>query len=846
MRRSLVLVLAAQVCAASGVAPLAHASEPMPRRAERVFSPGRSAASDDSSDSIALNPANLGFLPAYEVRYAGVRCTGTQKVGCGHALAVAAPIALGVSTGLRADYVVPPVGAGAAYGGIDYTWLTWAVAYSPSPSWSLGASIQRALSTNPLVDGLATASVGLSFRPDPHVALSLLARDFTRPTLAPLPGGEPLLDRSYVFAAALRPTGRRAFELGLDLRYLEGSTQDGSGQFIPRASVGVDVPGVGRARGDVEIAHLPSDARRGVVGTLGLELALGRATVGAGALFGSGLGASATDAEVGEFITASFAGNYAPGMPAAAHAVSLRIEQTPGSRGHVALLRKLWRISLDPQISGVRLDLRAEPASSWAHAEELADALRVLRARGKKTACSLEDAGGRSLYVCANADRTLMNPAGGLRYSGIKSTYFYLAGALDKLGVKAEFVRIGAHKSAPEQFTNAAASDVARADHEDLLREVEAVFVRNAAVGRRMSESRVREVSLAGPFVAQEAKDAGFVDGFAFDDELDRATRELVGKGTPVERYADEVRAPSAFGVRDHVAMIYVDGDMVDGRSQVVPLLGMKLVGSYTMADTFRAAREDASIKSVVVRIESPGGSSMAADVMWRELSLLSAAKPVVVSMGSVAASGGYYIASAAREIYALPLTVTGSIGIFYGKADASGLLARLGVTTETYKTTPRADAESIFRGFSPEERVELERKVGQFYDVFLGRVSEGRHLTRLEVDAVGQGRVWTGQQALEHKLVDKLGGLREALDEARKLGGLPGDAPVEELPVIEETLLERVLALGGSPAAQGGQVLPVQLRDAARAIAPMAIYGNGVTMARLEFGTLDDEGGGD
>ena len=231
----------------------------------------------------------------------------------------------------------------------------------------------------------------------------------------------------------------------------------------------------------------------------------------------------------------------------------------------------------------------------------------------------------------------------------------------------------------------------------------------------------------------------------------------------------------------------------------------------------------------------------MAADVMWRELRLLAEQKPLIVSMGSVAASGGYYIASAGKEIYALPLTVTGSIGIFYGKADLSGLLGKLGVTTETYKTAPRADAESLYRGFTPDERAELEHKVGQFYDVFLDRVSQGRHMTKAEVDSVGQGRVWTGQEAIEHKLVDKLGGLREALDEARKLANLPADAPIEELPVVEQSLLEQVLGINGVSHAMTIDDLPVQVRDVARAVAPMVVYTKDTAMARMEFVPLEE-----
>jgi protease-4 len=246
----------------------------------------------------------------------------------------------------------------------------------------------------------------------------------------------------------------------------------------------------------------------------------------------------------------------------------------------------------------------------------------------------------------------------------------------------------------------------------------------------------------------------------------------------------------------------------------------------------------------VVLRIESPGGSSMAADVMWRELALLAKKKPLIVSMGSAAASGGYYIASAGHTIYALPLTLTGSIGVFYGKADLSGLLDRLGVNVETYKTAPRADAESLFRGFTDDERVELQRKIGQFYDVFLDRVAEGRGMTKADVDAVGQGRVWTGEQARDRKLVDKLGGLREALEAARTAAGLPKDAPIVELPEVKESLFDKALKLAGIGAAPGSipaTALPGQVRDVARALAPMAIYGADVPMARAEWLPVED-----
>jgi protease IV len=227
----------------------------------------------------------------------------------------------------------------------------------------------------------------------------------------------------------------------------------------------------------------------------------------------------------------------------------------------------------------------------------------------------------------------------------------------------------------------------------------------------------------------------------------------------------------------------------------------------------------------------------MASDVIWREVQLTAHVKPVVVSMGTYAASGGYYISSPATRIFANPLTITGSIGIFYGKADVAELLKKIGVSVEVYKTAPRADAESIFRPFTDDERNELRRKVGQFYDVFLSRVSIGRRLSKADIDAVGRGRVWTGEQALGKRLVDEIGGLRQALEYARSLAQLPDHAPLIELPPPDGTLLGRLLGIEGVRD-EITLPLPPGLVDMVRAVAPFAIYPPDKPMARLELTT--------
>src|SRR5579859_1474397 len=482
--------------------PSAARANPFPQSAEHVETPGRNVASDDTSQAIVVNPANLAWLPAAEMRWTWVQCPNeVQKVGCGHSLEAAAPLFLGFATGLRVDLVQPPwggpgTGVGFPFRGYDYGWLTWALAAKLGDTAAFGLSLDHSYSTNAYVNALNGFTAALSWRPNSHFGFAAVARDFNRPSqelVQNAAGGPcgptdvgctPVLDGKYDLAMSFRPTGRRDVDVGLQLQYAQGVDE-----WLPRGTLGVDVPSVGRVFASVQVQHLENEHTRGVLGTAGLELHWGGLTAGGGALFGDGLGGGGSAAGYG---TVAFSAYRQPGIPSPTHAVWMRLEDTPGTRGHVALLRRLWRLADDPDVAAVTLLLRSEPASSFAHAEELADAIRVLRAHHKKVLCSWEVAGPKALYACASADRIVLNPSGGIDYAGLKSQYVYLKGLLDKIGVKADFVRVGPHKTAPEQFTNEHAGPVANEDHVDLLRQQEAVFVRNLALYRHMSEERVR------------------------------------------------------------------------------------------------------------------------------------------------------------------------------------------------------------------------------------------------------------------------------------------------------------------------------------------------------------------
>jgi protease IV len=835
-----VALLAASLWAAATPALAQPLAEP-----DRLPAFGRSVAGTDDTYALVLNPANIAFLPAAELRWQGAYLgEALSAPHQGHAFTFGLPLPFSFGTALRLDLIDPPAGAFSGVFPENYQWLTWGLAASPSDSMAFGFSLQRAYSDGALASSLGSYTLGMSTRPLDVLGFSFVASHVNGPLagrdvqqLEALGVPNVSLGPSLTTALAVRPFSTRAAEIGIEARYLmEPSVWE------PRGTLGIDVPYVGRLQGEFSIVDPGDDLglrswKAAATLAVHFNTRHGSSQFEGGAVTGTGLGEPGSYNFINSVAFRGFRETAA--IDVTRYAIRVRIEDTPGARKHVALLRALWSFAKDPNIDAVVFHLKTAPADSLAHVQELRDAVFELRRNGKRTLCHLEDAGGGTLYFCSATNRVVIHPAGGIRFAGLRTRHFYFKGLLDKIGVQADFVRIGPHKSAPEQFTNEQSSDVARADKIDLLQQYERHFVAGTAAGRGLDPAALRTRIATGPFIAEEARAAGLVDGFVFDDQIEREVEKLVGRPVSVVEPKIAPLMPRQFARQPSVAVVYLDGDIVDGRSRTIPFLGMQLAGSYTLAETLEQVRKNPLIRAVVLRVESPGGSSMAADVIWREVQLTAQKKPVVISMGAVAASGGYYVAAPGTRIFANPLTITGSIGVFYGKADVSGLLRKIGVNVEVYKTAPRADAESFFRPFTPEERKELERKVGQFYDLFLRRVAEGRKMSKEAVDRVAQGRVWTGEQAHAAGLVDELGGLRQALEHARRLGDLPDDAPLVELPLVERSLIGRILGIDGI---QVGTELPIPpgLVDVARAMAPFLVHRPDRPMARIEVVSVD------
>jgi len=411
----------------------------------------------------------------------------------------------------------------------------------------------------------------------------------------------------------------------------------------------------------------------------------------------------------------------------------------------------------------------------WGQLQEVRHAIVDFKSSGKPVTAYLEYGGAGEYFVASAADRILMMPAGQLDLSGVVTYELFFRGALDKLGVYPDLLHIGDYKTASNTFTERTFTPAHREVTRALNRSFYDELVRIVADGRGRSEDDVRALIDGGPYLAAEAREAGLVDELAYEDQIPDGSPVPGRRRLEASAYA---RVRSALSTGPRVALLYAAGTIASGKSSF-DSPGGQVVGSETFAGWVRRARIDPAIKAIVVRIDSPGGSAIASEVIWRELMLARDVKPVVVSMGDVAASGGYYIAAPAHAIGAQAGTITGSIGVVTGKYVLRDTMEKLGIGTGAESAGRMAEIYSPFRPFSPQERARVEEQMQATYELFLTRVADGRQSTRDKIDAVAQGRVWTGRQAREIGLVDELGGLDRAIAIAKERAKIGPEANV-------------------------------------------------------------------
>lgn len=432
----------------------------------------------------------------------------------------------------------------------------------------------------------------------------------------------------------------------------------------------------------------------------------------------------------------------------------------------------------DPRITGVLLrPVQAPPL--WAKVQELREALIDFKSSGKPLVALLEFTGDREYVLASAASRVVLVPAGQLNLMGLASYQLFVRGTFDKIGVIPDLLQIGDYKTAVNTFTERGFTPAHREMTESLNRDAFEQLLGVVASARKKSVAEVRALIDQGSMLPEVALSNGLVDDVAYFDEMGKTS----GLGDrfeqiPLGRYAGAARRPRAAAGAPKVAVIYAVGTIVSGEGGTGPT-GTE-VGSDKLTEYIREVRNDDSIKAAVLRIDSPGGSPVASDVIWRELMLLRARKPLVVSMSDLAASGGYYIAMPGHVIVAQPGTLTGSIGIFSGKFVVGGTYNKLGINIESVSQGRFAEMYSGLRTFTPEERAKIEEQMQAFYDQFVEKVAESRSSTPEKIDAVAQGRVWTGRQARDIGLVDELGGLPRAMAIAQQRAGIARDAAVQ------------------------------------------------------------------
>ena len=512
-------------------------------------------------------------------------------------------------------------------------------------------------------------------------------------------------------------------------------------------------------------------------------------------------------------------------------------------RGVVESLRLAKR---DPRITGVLLIPSSIDSPYWAKVQELRDAVLDFRKSGKVVVGFLEFGGDREYYLASAADRVFLLPTSSLDITGIASYEIFLRGTFDKLGAYPDFLQIGAYKTAVNQLTQKTFTPEHREMAESLNEDTYQQLVRGIASARKKTEAEMRQLLDQGPFSPEDAVRYGLVDGLAYEDQLDDLVPQLrqAGEIRRVDSAEYQRVTPRSLGVRtvSRIAVLYASGVIASGKSGYNPGSG-NVVGSDTFVEQLRRVRADESIKAIVLRVDSPGGSGSASDVMWRELSITrdqKPARPLIVSMSDLAASGGYYISAPAQVIVAQPGTLTGSIGVFGGKVVIDGTLSKIGVTTETIKAGKNSDLESPFSRFSPDQRVKMGEYMAAFYKTFITKVAEGRHTTPERIDAVGQGRVWTGAQAKERGLVDALGGLDTAVTIAKQRAHIPAEEEVELVVYtgrrsLYEALSE--LSRSSSSFASWGVLLGAAERQTvASLMAPAATFRRGEPLALMPF----------
>ncbi len=514
------------------------------------------------------------------------------------------------------------------------------------------------------------------------------------------------------------------------------------------------------------------------------------------------------------------------------------------------LVMQFKKAKVDKRIKGILLDVDLSGVG-WGKAEEIRDAITDFRTSGKPVYAFIEFGLNKEYYIATACDKIIVPPPGNLFINGLAANVMFFRGSLDKLGIYPDIYQIGKYKSVGDTFTQKQMTDAHREYINLLLNDLYGRYVNTIAQARHKTPEEVRALIDNAPYSATQAKQAGLIDETLYRDDVEKEFKKLLGyKDTdqfvPIRAADYRDVSPESLGLNkgERIAVIYATGDIGSGSSQNSPS-GDQSIGSDTVVKALNDAAADKTLKAIVLRVDSPGGSGLASDIIWHAVEAANAKKPVVVSMSDVAASGGYYISASAAKIIAQPSTITGSIGVVAGKPVMRGFYDWLGISNEYVLRGKTAGMFRETEKFSDEERAKFEEWIKTtYYQDFVPKVAKGRNKDAQFIDSVGQGRVWTGAQAKDRGLVDDFGGLDKAIEIAKQLAKIPADKGVERVILpYPTTFLQELLSGGGDNSnTQVEQqramfaALPEDARRALRYMQLMDKMKNGESMLLMPF----------
>ena len=743
--------------------------------------PETSITTREDATALELNPAGLAFIQRWDASV--VYTTAHDDALAGTGVFVGGRLFGQLGLGGAVQWVENP-----ALGG-DFKKFTLGLGSHIGERLSFGLSYSFFdHDTSTAVDTFSSFDAGIQLRLTNWMGFGASFRDFNTPRL-----GGVALEPRYVAGVAFRTNDGR---YGVEVEAIRQSTEDlwflrARGSLEPLRGLQVFVESQTEDLSGFAIQSLQA----------GLAFSFGPSVVSSAAAVDFSGGTEFAGTSTGLRVSGRpHRSLYEPSGMLAGLTLSGSLPERGGSsfllgrqRSFLDLLNYFDGLRRDEHISGLVLTLE-NPSYGLAQHWEIRQALMRLREAGKEVVIFMRSADFGDLYLASVADRVYVAPGITFFPRGMSTTMTYLGGLFENIGIEAEFVRIAEYKSAPEQFMEREPSEYALEAVNAFYDDSFGHMVSAIATGRDLPEADVRAMIDNSPLSPVAAVEQGFADGVCFRDELDDRMAEDYGvRRVVAERYNLDWQRSYDWTPAPAIAVIYVDGSIMEGTSGSMPLVG-DVAGHRSVITSLNKAVATPTIRGIILRVDSPGGSAWASEQMWRAIQQANESVPVVISMGDIAASGGYYVAAGGTEILATDLTVTGSIGIFSGHFSAEGLLDTIGVNRFPIRRGVSSNLFGIDGPWSEAERNAAERDIQLMYDTFLLRVADNRGLTPDEIDPIARGRVWSGTRAEGNGLVDQLGGLLDAADRIRDLSDLDPDQEVRFIAMPARSTVSMIL----------------------------------------------------